>query len=610
MFASMKRSRAAVFGLMMVISLIASACAQPTPVVAPTDLPASTPLPPPATYTPGAGPTTAPTTAPEATAAPGGMVNAFGVTLPADAAPPEKQFLRLLATEGTVIHFAESVYKRTTYDDILTTPLVRINKNFEIVPAGAESWEVSSDGLTWTYHLDKNLKWSDGNPVTAADYVFTFQYQADPEHAWDFTWFWSVIKNFDEAVAGDVPVTDIGVQSVDDFTLQFITEVPAPYFPAQALYARPLSKVAFEKSGEFYDNNPATSVSSSPWILEEWTKGKQMVFGPNLNYTGKEKPYIERIILTFGDISTDFVAYQANEVDMAANFTPADIALISNDPVLSQEYHPGFGDFRTDYLGFDTLRPPFDELKVRQAFAKAIDRAAIINNIVHKQGIAAYSFLMPGFPDASSDELSKLDVNTYDPAAAQQLLADAGYPGGAGFPKQELWLRQENDLNKAVANAIASMLKDNLGVEVEVSDKETKLFMDSLNAHETKFYMVSYGFDYLDASNMLGVWLSTGRHAWKNDAFDELVNKAASFVGPAAERSQMFKDAERILVEDVGGIFLIHRTPGNIYRPYIKGSELEPDKTGVATWHWPGIEDISMLMLTMYISKDVDQYRN
>ena len=86
---------------------------------------------------------------------------------------------------------------------------------------------------------------------------------------------------------------------------------------------------------------------------------------------------------------------------------------------------------------------------MRQAFAKAVDREAIINNVVKKQGIAAYSFLMPGFPDANADELKKLDVNKYDPAAAKKLLADAGYPDGKGFPKQELWLRQENDLNKA-----------------------------------------------------------------------------------------------------------------------------------------------------------------
>jgi peptide/nickel transport system substrate-binding protein/oligopeptide transport system substrate-binding protein len=403
-------------------------------------------------------------------------------------------------------------------------------------------------------------------------------------------------------------VTEIGVKKVDDYTLQFITKAPAPYFAAQALYARPLSKKAFETHGEFYDNKPETSVSSSPWILEEWSKGNRIVLGPNKNYTGKLKPYLEKIIVTFGEPSTDFRAYQADEVDYASHFTPADLTLIDGDPALSQEYHPGFGDFRTHYLGFNTSEPPFDNLKVRQALAKAVDRQALIDNIIHKQGIPAYSFLMPGFPDSSSEELKKLDVNQFDPAAAKKLLAEAGYPDGQEFPKLELWLRDETDLNKAVANAIASMIKDNLGIEVEVSNKERKLFMDSLNAHETQFYMVSYGFDYLDASNMLGVWLSTGRHAWKNDQFDQLVNEAAPFVGDAAKRSQMWKDAERLLVEDVGGIFLYHETPGSMFKPYVKGSELEPDKTGVATWHWPGLEDISMLPLTLYISKDADNY--
>ena len=530
MFRSKKRHSAAWFGVLVVISLIAAACAQATPAPIPTNLPVSTNLPAPATYTPNAGPaattaaTVAPTSAPAATAAPAGNVNAWGVTLPADAAPASQQFIRLLATEGKNINFAESVYNRTGYDDMLATPLVRINKNFEIVPAGAESWEVSTDGLNWTYHLDKKLTWSDGNPVVADDYVFTFQYQADPKHAWDFTWFWSPIKNWDDAVAGKVPVTDIGVKAIDDYTLQFTTSTPAPYFPAQALYARPLSHKAFVKSGEFYDNNPATAVSSSPWILTEWTKGKQMVFGPNLKYTGKEKPYLEKIIILLGDASKDFVSYQANEVDLAANFTPADISTITADPQLSKEYHPGFGDFRTDYLGFDSYHAPFNDLKVRQAFAKAIDRTSIINNIVHRQGIAAYSFLMPGFPDSSSTDLAKEDVNKFDPAAAQKLLADAGFPGGKGFPKVTLDLRNENDLNKAVANAMAGMLKDNLGVQVDVTNiADSKTFMDQLNKHTLQFYMVSYGFDYFDASNMLGVWLSKGRHAWKNGRFVDVL---------------------------------------------------------------------------------------
>jgi len=516
-----------------------------------------------------------------------------------------------MGIDGTTPDFAVSVYKRpSSYAAILSTPMVRLNKNFEILPAGALNWEVSQDGKTWTFHLDKKLMWSDGNPVTADDVVFTFQYQADPNHAWDFTWFWSDIVNFDEAVAGKVPTSEIGVKKVDDYTVTFTTKDASPYFPSKALYIRPLSKAAFEKHGEYYNNTPETCVSSSPWILTEWTKGKQLVFGPNKKYTGDLKPYIEKLIIIISvDLSTEFRAYQNNEIDMAANFTPADIDLISNDAQLNKEYHPGYGDFRTYYLGFNTYEKPFDDLKVRQAFAKVIDRDSIIKNVVRRQGITAYSFLMPGFPDAASDVLKNEEVNKLDVTAAKKLLTDAGYPDGKGFPKLELWLRSESDLNKAVGSAIAAMLKDNLGIDVEVSNKETKLFMDSLNAHKLQFYMISYGFDYLDPSNMLGIWVNGGRHAWKNDQFDQLVKDASALSGDPAKRSQMFKDAEKILVDDVGGIFIYHATPGNIYKPYLKGSELEPDKVGLAAWHWPGLEDIGMLMPTIYISQDAPKDR-
>jgi ABC-type oligopeptide transport system substrate-binding subunit len=224
--------------------------------------------------------------------------------------------------------------------------------------------------------------------------------------------------------------------------------------------------------------------------------------------------------------------------------------------------------------------------------------------------MAAYSFLMPGFPDSNSPALKEENVNKYDVAAAQKLLADAGYPGGKGFPNLEMWLRDETPFNQTIAQAIAAMIKDNLGINVDVSNKESKLFMDTLNAHKLPFYYLSYGFDYLDPSNMLGIWTTGGRHAWSNPQFDKLIIDATSLSGNKAKRDQEFKDAEKILVDDVGGIFIYHVTPGNIYKPYVKGSELDPDKTGVAAWHWPNLEDVGTLMESIYISNAVPKGRH
>ena len=171
-------------------------------------------------------------------------------------------------------------------------------------------------------------------------------------------------------------------------------------------------------------------------------------------------------------------------------------------------------------------------------------------------------------------------------------------PAGTASPAWSCALRNETPVNQAIGEAIASMLKDNLGINVQVSNKDQKLFMDSLNAHQLPFYIVSYGLDYLDPSNMLGIWVSGGRHAWVNGQFDRLVKEATSLAGNKAKRDQEFKEAEKILVDDVGGIFIYHVDAGQCSTSRTsRATELEPDKTGVAAWHWPGLEDVGVAEL-------------
>src|SRR5205814_1517810 len=145
--------------------------------------------------------------------------------------------------------------------------------------------------------------------------------------------------------------------------------------------------------------------------------------------------------------------------------------IIARDPTLQKESHSQPSDFRTDYLFFDTQNPPFNNVKVRQAFSHVVDRDELIKQIIKpSQGVPAYSFLMPGFPASNSQALK--DIQSYDVTKAKQLLAEAGYPGGKGFPKITLWLRNEPPVRQAVGQAIAASIKQNLGIEVEVSNKE------------------------------------------------------------------------------------------------------------------------------------------
>jgi ABC-type oligopeptide transport system substrate-binding subunit len=607
--------------LCLVFTMILAACGG-APAATPTTAPAAAaptaaPAAAEATAAPAAAEPTAapaaaePTAAPAAEPAAGGILN--GVTLPADAAPADQQVYVVHydnTADFTTIDFFESVYKRGgAITDILSDPLVRLDKNFKTVPGAATKWEVDSTGLVWSFHLDPNLVWSDDTPVTADDYVATFQYGADPKHGWDFTWFFQgAIKNWTDVVAGKVPVDQLGVKAADAHTFQVTTEAPAPYLPAMMLYSNAMQKKALEAHGGLYNSDLTTTVSSGPFILKDWIKGDRLIYEANPKYKGNNKPFIQKIVVIGAAPSTDFAAYQAGEIDFVGgpNLSPADNEIIASDPELKKETHPQPNDFRTDYLFFDDQNPPFNDVKVRQAFSHVIDRDALIANIIKpSQGIPAYSFLMPGFPGSNSKELSS--IQNYDPTAAKKLLAEAGFPDGKGFPKLTLWLRNEAPVRQSVAQAIAASIKQNLGIDVEVSNKEAKTFMDALNKKptEVQFGMVSYGMDFLDPYNMLSVWLGGGRHNWNNKQFDDLVKKGGSFTGDPAERTKIFQDAEKLLVTEAPGVFIYHRYQSDIYRPYLKGSELEPDDNGVAAIHWPGYSNYDTVVGSMYISKDV-----
>jgi ABC-type transport system substrate-binding protein len=527
---------------------------------------------------------------------------------PADAAPPEGQIWRQ-ATDPSipkVLDFYEAVYQRPAIADLFSDSLVRLTKDFKIIPAAATEWSSTEDGKTWTFKLDPNLVWSDGNPVTAQDWVKTFQYSADPDHAWDFTWFWRpVIVGYADATDGKAPLDSIGVkQGADEHELIFQTIDAAPYLPAMLLYSLPLSAAALAKYGGLYNTDPKTAVSSGPFILEEWVRDQQITYKRNPTYKGTLNVPIQKAITKLAAPSTNYTLYEAGEIDFMENPAPAELKIVQSDPELSKQLYQGVGDFRVDYLFFDVTKKPFTDLKVRQAFSHVIDRDAIKEKILGPLGNPSYGFLAPGFPAANQDALK--GIQNYDPDAGKKLLADAGYPDGKGFPKLDLWLRAPTTVDSAVAGAAASMLKQHLNIDVELVSKDQKTFTDALNAKPTQilFGFVSYGMDYLDPSNMLGVWKSGGRHSWSNAEFDKLYDQATPYLGDEAERLKIFQQAEKVLVEDVPAVFVYYRTPVQFIKSYVKGDALQPDENGIKAMHWPNYCDMDTVPNGIYIGND------
>ena len=528
---------------------------------------------------------------------------------PADAAPPENQVLRAATdpTNAKVLDFYEQVYERPGIADLFSIPLVRLTKDFEIVPGAASEWTPNEDGTVWTFTLVEGIMWSDGNPVTAQDYVRTFQYSADPEHAWDFTWFWNGnIVNYEEATAGEVPIEEIGVrQGSNEYELVFETIDSAPYLAAKLLYSLPLSAAALDEHGPLYNTNPETHVSSGPFRLEEWVRDQQITYTRNEAYSFDEEVTLEKIIVKMAATPTHFTLYEADQIDYMEGPAPAELQIMEADPETAEQIYQGVGDFRCFYFFFDVEKEPFTDLKVRQAFSHVLDRDVMQQQIWGRQAIAAPSFLAPGYPASNTEELAS--IQNFDPEAAKQLLADAGFPEGEGFPSLTLnVVTGQAPIYDATAEAYASMLNEHLNIEVEIQALDPQAFYAAMNADpdEILFGFISYGMDYFDPSNMLGVWHSTGRHSWANEEYDQMVDEATTSLEESETRLAMFQDAERVLVEDVPAVFTYFATPIQLVKPYLTGPALEPDTNGIQAVHWPGFATNGSAVYELYVSAD------
>jgi ABC-type transport system substrate-binding protein len=510
---------------------------------------------------------------------------------PENAAPQDQQILRIMGREGRYLDWSKSVQQRQFESALITEPLVRRNENYELEPAGAESWETSEDGLTWTFHLRPGMTWSDGTPVTAEDYAYTVRRMADPATAFDVTFYYGSIENFTEATEGTVPVDEVGVEVIDDLTLAITTSQPTPFLGLIAADVYVVPKHIVEQHGDNWSLDPATALSCGPFVLEKWDKGREVIFANNPSYSGPWAAYWQKIVYLIGADEAVFPAYENGEIDLIERgyeqiISPADQARIESDPELSQQLHT-FPQFQTWWLAFGEEDTAFSDLRVRQAFAQAVDRDAIINSVLRGQAVPAYGLLPPGF-HSSNTERQKAGAYPYSPEQARALLTEAGYgEGGKPFPQYDLTLRDPSPTVQTVAQAIQAMLKENLGIDVGIQSLERKTFTERLNAHELPFVLIPWDMDYYDASNFMDVFVTGGRHAWSNADYDKLVQEADGIIGDEDKRADLYQQAEEILIKDVGGVFLWHPVFTQLWKPYIAGPCLHENVYGILSWQAP-----------------------
>jgi ABC-type transport system substrate-binding protein len=563
----------------------------------------------PAAQVPAGTPAAAGSTAAPAAQAPAAapIVTPQGRALPADAAPLDKQVLYESAGEPKHLDVVRDIYGANVALNWGSEPLLRRDQNQNIVPALAESYTAGPNAAYFDFVIRKDAKWSDGTPITPDDYIFTFRHLADPKLDNPWTWFFYDVKGVQALKEGKGGPEGIGVEKIGDRTVRIHAQSgSAPHLPALMAYqaAGPAPKHKAEQNPEHWADTAEGFVSSGPMKLIKWEHNQRLEWETNPYYNGPHKPGIQRLVQLIGAANTVwFNAWQNKEIDIVSGLQPQEVAQVKADPNLAPLLH-SFNNFQTEYLALDTLKPPLDNIKLRQALSHALDRETLSNQVMNGTRVPAYSMLPPGFPGYNPELKS---VQAYDVAKAKALLAEAGYPDGKDSSGKQLTLDMYAGAREAVMEFVKEQWERNLGIAVNLQVLEAATWGQKRSEHAMMIYKGPYEYDYLDPANMLtSLWRSVDekgspRHSWKSAKFDELVTRAGS-EADEAKRIDLYHQAERLLVEDVGAVFLTHNVIFQVWWPYVAG--IEPDKDGNSVFRW-----LDLSRFQLYIRNDVDKLR-
>ncbi len=505
--------------------------------------------------------------------------NSVGVVLPPDAAPLDQQVFRVMSPEPRSLDIQINLYDGEATLLPFETLLIRDEK-WQPIPAAATGYDVSDDAREWTFHLRPGARWTDGRPVTAHDFVYAFRRMLDPANANPYAFFYYDIMNAKAISLGEVTdLEQLGVQAVDDLTLQVLLERGAPHFPhvVSSGLAYPTPRWAVEKHGRKW-TEVDNIVSNSGFRMSEWSTGSHMTYVPNPMYNGPHKPLLEKIIHPFRYAAAQTVlAYENNEVDVET-VDINDMDRIDRHPVLSRELVKTPGR-TTWYLFYKTEGPPFNDIRVREAFARALDRDAICRVVLRGAAAPAYSMMPPDFREYNGEAMKSYQA--FDPGRAKALMREAGYPNGRGFPRQEMWIRAPTPSMKMAGEAIQSMLLNHLGVNVTVRTLDRTAYMSKLYNWEMDFGFLRFVADYVDPRNMLDMtWHSqpkgAGRHDWAHPEFDALVERAGAELDPD-RRTSFYRQAEEILVGDYAAAFVFHPLTLQLRKSNLKGYSRDYD---------------------------------
>lgn len=445
-------------------------------------------------------------------------------------------------------------------------------KSGDPVPAIAERYQVSSDGLTYTFHLRRNALWSTGEPITAHDFVWSWRRAAAPETGGDYAGQLFYIKNAEAFCTGQTnPATgrrftgeDMGVRALDDRTLRVELVAPTPFFPDLAAF-RTLAVVprrAIEKYGDRWVRAPDTPFSGA-FTLQSWRVNDRIRVVKNPRYWNAAAVKVNTIdFLPQHDPNFCLNIFLQGDADLIFDKRRMPAELM--DKLRDEPYYQGFEILSTFFYRYNVTRPPFNDPRVRRAMGMAVDRRHIVQNITRGGERIASGITPPSTRGYEAPEGLRRD-----PEAARKLLAEAGYPGGKGFPLFR-YLMPNTVQSAQIAVELKSMWQRELGLRMEVQPMEWKVFLSEQSKTNFDVSYSAWIGDYNDPNTFLDMFMTrngNNRTGWSNPRYDALMREANSEVD-AKKRLALLKQAETILVrEDAPVVPLYYEKGINLYRP-------------------------------------------
>lgn len=506
----------------------------------------------------------------------GTMATSYAAVVPAGVELADKQVIvRNNGSEPQSLdpHKIEGVPESHLARDLLEGITI-VGPEGETLPGSAISWE-NKDFKEWTFKIRDGAKWSNGDPVTAEDFVYSWRRLADPDTASPYASYlqYAHVQNVDDVIAGKKKPEELGVKALDDKTLVLTLSEAVPYIPKLLSHPSmsPVNKKVVEKFGAKW-TQPGNFVGNGAYKLKDWTVNERIVLERSPTYWDNAHTVIDQVtLLPISSEVTDVNRYRSGEIDMT--YTNLPIEQFKNIQQTMQKDLRVSPYLCTYYYEINNEKPPFNDPRVREALKLSMDRDTIANKIKGMGDIPAYGFTPPftnGMKAEKPDWYTNMTQEQRN-EKAKQLLEEAGY--NKSNPLKFNLLYNTSDLHKRIAIAASSMWKKNIGAEVKLENQEWKTFLDS--RHQGAYDVARAGWcaDYNEPSSFLNMLLSYSSNNtvhYKNKDFDAAMKKTLQ-VKTDDERADLYKQAEQIVDKDSAIVPLYYYVNTRLVKPYVGG---------------------------------------